>query len=250
MLNKLRTSLLLPAELVETINNYLEILPSDDTTDPFINTLKDLLVEDVSRLKDAITAVRINTLVTEVAELDATRDDLFIGFRDMVDATKRRRDEALVAAHATVWPVIEKAGTTLYALGYVAQSGRLEALFTELDKDNHQTAMATMGVSDIYVELKQAQQEFSDKYSNRLDADSQKTYPTLGEAKKKAVTHVNVLIEAINVLEEVNPGTQTDLIARLNVVTTSIMSVARTRKTRSETDNNSNTIIEEETAVV
>lgn len=154
----------------------------------------------------------------------------------MVDATKRRRDVTLVAAHATVWPVIEKAGTTLYALGYVAQSGRLEALFTELDKDNHQTAMATMGVTDIYMELKQAQQEFSEKCSNRLDADSQKNYPTLGEAKKKAVTHVNVLIEAINVLEEVNPGTQTDLIARLNVVTTSIMSVARTRKTRSESE--------------
>ena len=236
MLNKLRTSLLLPAELVETINNYLEIIPDGESSDSFLNVLQDLLKEDVSRLNDAITAVRINTLVNEVAELDAIRDDVFIGFKDMVDATKRRRDDALVAAHALVWPVIEKAGTTLYSLGYVAQSGRLEALFSELDKENYQAALATMGVSGIYEELKQAQQEFSEKYSNRLDADSIKTYPTMSEAKKKAVTHVNALIDAINVLEEVNSGTYTDLISRLNAITASIMSVARTRKTRSETE--------------
>ncbi|MDW3192274.1 MAG: DUF6261 family protein [Cytophagales bacterium] len=250
MLNKLRTSLLLPAELVETINSYLEIIPVTESSDAFLNVVTGLLREDVSRLSDAITAVRVNTLVNEVAELDAVRDDLFIGFRDMVDATKRRRDVALVQAHAAVWPVIEKAGTTLYALGYVAQSGRLEALFTELDKANHQTALATMGVNDIYTELKQAQQEFSEKYITRLDVDSQKTYPTMGEAKKKAVTHVNVLIDAINVLEEVNPGTYTDLIARFNVITASIMSVARTRKTRNESDTTSNEITEEEIAVI
>ena len=250
MLNKLRTSLLLPAELVETINSYLEILPEGESSDPFLSALKDLLKEDVSRLSDAITAVRVNTLVTEVAELDAVRDDLFIGFRDIVDATKRRRDSTLVNAHAQVWPVIEKAGTTLYAQGYVAQSGRLEALFAELDKENHQTALSTMGVSHIYSELKLAQQEFSEKYSTRLDVDSQKTYPTMGEAKKKAVKHVNVLLEAINVLEEINPGTYTDLIARFNVITASIMSVARTRKTRSESGTTSSAVIQPATAVV
>lgn len=234
-LKKLRTSLLLPAELVETINSYLAVIEEGGEPDAFVQVITELLKADVILLGEALTAVRVNALVTEVAQLDAVRDDLYIGFRDMVDAAKRRRDDALLAAYAKVWPVIEKAGTTLYSLGYTAQSGRLEVLFAELDKADHQEALNTLGLTAIYAELKQAQQDFSSKYSERLDEDSKKSYPTLGEAKKQAVPHVNILIDAISILEEATPTSQEGMISRMNAITFEIMSVARARKTRSET---------------
>ena len=235
-IKKLRTSLLMPAELVKTINNYLAALEAGgpEAIDPFIQVIIDLLKEDTRQLKEALAAISINSLVNEVAELDAIRDDTFIGFRDMVDAYKRRRDETILAAYDKVWPVIEIAGTNLYSLGYTAQSGQLEVLFNELNKPEYTEAINTLGVTSLFEELKQNEINFSIKFKARLEEDTAKTYPTLGEAKKKAVPHVNILIEAIRILEEASPGSQEAVITAMNAATNEVMAVARARKTRSE----------------
>ena len=73
-------------------------------------------------------------------------------------------------------------------------------------------------------------------YDQRLDEDGKKDYPTLLEAKKATVPYMNILIDAINVLEVAAPGTHTALIGKMNAVTTEVMSTAHARKTRKETD--------------
>ena len=46
---------------------------------------------------------------------------------------RRRKKPHLKEAYDQVWPIIKKAGTRLYRLGYQEQSGKLKALFQELD---------------------------------------------------------------------------------------------------------------------
>ena len=150
--------------------------------------------------------------------------------------TKRRTSQAIIDAYEQIWPLIEKAGTTLYRLGYAEQSGKLEALFAELDKPENQTALTTMHADGIYADLKQAQADFVTIYNDRLDEDTKKDYPTLSEAKSKTVPHVNGLLDAIDILDETDPGTHDALVDRLNGITTEIMAVARARKSRSESE--------------
>lgn len=235
-MEKLRTSLLLPAELSEIVAAYLRTIEDSGLENPFISGIVTLLTADLTKLNQAITAVRINQLVDDVAEADAIRDDLFIGFRDMVDTHKRRRDPALIAAYEVVWPLIEKAGVSLYKLGYTAQSGQMEALFAELDNPDQQAAIATMNATGIYAELKQAQADFTALYQSRLNADSDMNYPTLGEAKSVTIPHVNALLDSIDILDQMEPDTHTALIDKLDVITSSIMSTARARKTRGENE--------------
>ncbi|MEQ9468289.1 MAG: DUF6261 family protein [Ekhidna sp.] len=234
MIKQLRTSFLLPAELSETASKYVAATADLSAADPFIARITGLLQTDIDNLNAAITAVRLNKLVDDVAAADALRDDLFIGFKDLVDAYKRRKNQALVDAYEQIWPIIYQAGTRLYTLGYAEQSGKLEALFTELDKPENQTALATMHADGIYADLKQAQADFVTIYNSRLDEDTKKNYPTLSEAKSKTVPHVNILLDAINILDETDPGTHGALIDKLNGITTSIMAVARARKSRGE----------------
>lgn len=235
-MKKLRTSLLLPAELAETVSSYLRIIAAAGLADPFINRIISLLTADLVVLNKAITAVRLNNYVDEVSSADAIRDDLFIGFRDLVDAYKRRRDQALIAAHQKIWQLIEKAGTQLYIAGYAEQSGKLEALFLELDKTTNQEALTLLNATGIYEELKAAQEAFTSIYKTRLEADSTIDYPTLKDAKSRTIPHVNALLSALEVLNETEPEAHSALTEQIDSATSAIMSTARSRQTRKSSD--------------
>ncbi len=238
MIKKLRTSFLMPAELAETASKYVAATATLSTADPFIARITGLITTDITQLNQAITAVRVNKLVDDVAEADAARDDLFIGFKDLIDAYKRRTNPTLKEAYSQIWPIIQQAGTRLYLLGYNEQSGKMEALFTELDKPENISALAAMHADGLYEELKQSQENFASIYNDRLNEDTLKNYPTLKEAKSKTIPHVNILLDALAILEETDPGTHSNLISQVNAITTEIMAVARARKSRSEGDEN------------
>ncbi len=227
---------MLPGELTETVNNYLKAITTSGLADPFITRITDLLVEDLEVLNQAMLAIRINKLVDAVAEADAIRDDLYIGFKDMIEAHKRRKDPKMVEAYQILWPLIEQAGTRLYSLGYTEQSGKMEALFIELDKSENKKVMEDINVYEIYGELKQAQADFVAIYDSRLDEDSKKDYPTLRQAKSQLVPHVNILLDAVGLLDETDPGTHTDLVNKMNAITTEITATALARKTKSESE--------------
>ena len=114
MIKKLRTSFLLPAELAETAGKYVAATADLSAADPFIARITGLISADIETLNAAITAVRTNKLVDDVAAADALRDDLFIGFKDLIDAHKRRKSQTLIDAYEQIWPIISQAGTRLY----------------------------------------------------------------------------------------------------------------------------------------
>ena len=248
MLKKLRTSFLLPAELSEIIKSYIQVVRDTGISHDFLNVVISLLLVDIENLKGAILAIRLNKLVQEVAQADAVRDDLFLSFRDVIDAAKRRQNPAFVEANKLVFPTIEKAGTRLYQLGYIEKSGKLDALIEELQKDEYQQALITMKVDDVFAELVEAQTKFITLYADRLKEESNLDYPTVDEAKRKTVPHVNIFLGTISILQEVEPETFDALVGKINVVTTEIMATARARKTRSDNEAASEQSTDEVTA--
>ena len=121
----------------------------------------------------------------------------------------------------------------------------MEVLFKELDKPENQEAISLLNLKVVYDELKASQEEFLDIYEDRLSEDAKKDYPTLREASSKAIPHLNKLIDAISILEEVEPGEHDGLVNRMNAITTEFTSIARARKSRSENGEEDGDEIEE-----
>ena len=234
MIKKLQVSYLRPAELTQTISNYLQAIDELDLEDPFIDRIIELLEADNEMLREAITAVRVNKLIDDVSEADALRDNLFIGFRDTLDAAKRRKNDQILAAHQTLWPILEQAGIRLYSLGYTQQSGKMDAMFHTFDKQENMDAIETLGLTELYSEMKQAQEAFTEIFNDRLDEDTKKSYPTLTDSRKRAIPHVNALIQSIGILEESDPEGHVELVNKMNGITMEIASIALSRKSRSE----------------
>lgn len=237
MLKKLRTSFLVPAELGEIIGKYIIVVLAMGTVDPFIMRIIRLLQEDEMNIKGALAVVK-NAKIKAVSEADSIREDLFVGLRNNIDSSKRRKSEEVRNAQSIIWPIFESIGLQIYRLGYVEQSGKMDALIAELDKEENQIHLQTLNVIDAYNELKEAQQEFDSLTNERESVDIENQYPTVDEAKSMAVPHVNYLLSSINTLSETAEGTEVkpvaDLIDKLNVITSDIMATARARKTRKD----------------
>lgn len=238
MVIRLRTSYLLPAELADVTKTIIFTVKDSGITESLILRLLGLLQIDLDLLNVALTAVRKNELIEEVSEADAVVDDMFLAFRDTVEVGKRRRDKASVMAYQRVWRVLEKADLRLYRLGYAEKAGKLSALLAELDKPEFQADIALLRATELYNDLKLVESEFDSLYSSKLDADNQRKYPTLAEAKSKIVPHINILLGTISVLEEspgdADPAVIVDMIDKINSITTEIMATAKARKTRNE----------------
>ena len=91
MVVKLRTSYLLPAELANIANTFVETVKASGISESLILRLLDFLEIDLDLLSISLTAVRTNEFIEEVAEAGAVLDDIFLAFRNTVEVRKRRR---------------------------------------------------------------------------------------------------------------------------------------------------------------
>lgn len=236
MITKLRTSFLLPAELTEITSKFISTTEQANITEPYVQKLLDLLRKDVKDLNKALTSLRVNSMVVAAAEADGIRDDLFIAFRDTVEIGKRRQKTEIMQAYQKVFSVLEKADLRLYRLGYTEKSGRLAALFSEMDQPDFQANLVLLNADELYIELKEAEDNFQSIYAQRLNEDISNSAPGIVEARRKAVPHVNIFLGVLSTLEVFEPEVYEILAPKINAITAEIMAIARARKTRNEND--------------
>jgi hypothetical protein len=223
MIKKLKTSNLLPEQIILKVEKYLEATKELSMQEPFIKRITNLLDKNLETLKNSYEAMHTSDQLGKVAEYDAIRDDLFVGFKESIDSFRRRRNEKLIEAYEKIWAVIEKEGTNLYKLSYDSQTERMESLFRQLEEEEHTKALRTLNAYDLFLELKWAQTEFNEVYNEHLDEEAKSNYPTLSEAKGEIIPHINILIDAISILEETEPGRYTRLVDEMNSITDDIL---------------------------
>lgn len=243
MIVKLRTSFLMPAELSETTSKYVKATEEVNVQEPYVLKLLGLLKEDVSFLNKSLTRQRANSKIDSLNEADAVRDDLLIAFRDLIDIGKRRQNPAIVEAYQLTWPVLESTGLRIYRLGQTEKSGKLAALFEVLDQSSYQEALTTLNAAELYAELKTAEAQYLAIYSERVIEDGDRDTPTMEEAKRITVPHVNIFLGVLSTLEVFEPEVYDALSVRINSITAEIMTIARARKTRNEAPTNGQNIV-------
>ncbi|GAA4274533.1 DUF6261 family protein [Aquimarina gracilis] len=225
------------SELSEVTSNYIAIVQKHLCDNTFIINITKVIQPKLEDLRSALAAVRTNSLIEEVTQLDQVRDDAFILFRDMIQAYEKTDEPEEKEAYTQLWNVIEKVGTTVYREGLLEQSGRLETLFQEMDKEAYQSALTVLGITNRYIKLKTAEQKFKVVYTERLEEDTKKNYPTINEARRALTPLVNDLIPTLrNVVLTTDPTTNPDWIALINEQTDTIMAQVAARRTRKENE--------------
>ena len=228
------------AELAKVTQSYMTIITTHLANDPFLMAIAALMAPKLANLREALAAIRINSLVKEAFGLDEIRDDAFVVFRDLIHAFRKSNDDGEIWAYHQLWSVIEKVGITLYNKSYIEQSGRLETLFQEMDKADNLIAMNTLGVTARYETLKTAEANFKTIYNGKLDEDAKKNYPTIRGARAALSPLVSDLFPTLrNVVRTSKEGTNLDWAKLIDEQTEQVMiqiAARRTRKSNEEED--------------
>ncbi|TPN86855.1 DUF6261 family protein [Aquimarina algicola] len=225
------------SELSEVTSNYLSIINSHLSANPFLIKLVEYIQPKLENLRTALAAVRTNSLVEEVMQLDQARDYAFIVFRDMINAFEKTDDTKEKEAYELLYELLKKVGTTLNNEGYMEQSGRLETMFQEMDKDQYQLAIQSLGLVSRYKKVKKTEQQFKTAYTNRLEEDTKKNYPTIGEARAALTPLINDLIPTLrNVIRVADTNDTLGWVDLINEQTDTVMTQIAARRTRKENE--------------
>lgn len=222
-------------ELAGVSAYYIKILEKFFSDNPFIMAVILLIKNALNNLNDALSAIRINTLIKEAFDLDQVRDSAFIVFRNMIAAFERSTIAEEKAAHDKLWPVIVRLGTTLYNDGYLEQSARLKILYREMAKPDRVAALEVLSLTDKLDRLKAADEAFNLIYDSKLDQESKQAYPTIREARKELSPLINDLIPTLRMLVRTVPS-DADLswVDLINEQTDLVMANIAARKTRKD----------------
>lgn len=220
-------------ELAAITDSYLKILSKYFPDHPFIIAIAGLLSGALVKLNEAMAAIRINKLIEEVFDLDQRRDSAFIMFRDLIFSFARTDVATEKAAYNEIWPVIERLGTTLYAEGYLEQSGRLKTLFQEMAKPKKAEALTVLGATERLAKLHTAEQNFLAIYESRLEEDAKKSYPTIRGARRELSPLINDLMPTLRMIARTTPeGIDLPWIDLINEQTDQVMKKIAARRTR------------------
>lgn len=248
MLQKLRTSYLLSAELSETFSKYMEAVEKVTVTEPFVAKVTGLLKGNIADLDEAIAKLKTDQLIEPTAAADEDRYDLLIGFRNQVLVGKRRKNPAMQSASDRVFEVITNAGLRSSRYGYTQTSGKFRSLFGQLDQPEFQEDLQLLNAADIYAELKAAESEFLSIYATRASSATTAADVQLDELRSKVVVRGTAFLNIVELLEELEPETFSALSGTFNFITSKIMATARARRTRLEnglSDDDSNADVAE-----
>lgn len=230
--------LLSPAEMNTLAGRTLELLQSASLQEPLIARAMQLIQSARENLQAVLNKDKGNPLTATVQEKDKERDKAFVFLRDFIKAILQHPDSDTADKAAGLWAYFEKHGTLLYQFGYAHQTSSMGLLFQDLDQAVAQEALQKLGASGFYETLKQKQQDFEAAYAQRTTEAAEKTpLPYPKEVHTETGRSLNDLFCILKVVylteEEAEEKAKVErLIAQVNEVIDSLMSVARARKTK------------------
>ena len=179
-------------------------------------------------------------------ERDHRRDESFVAFRNLMEASTHRKDEALASAADKMCRIIRGHGWTLYAGGQKVQSAKMASLIKELELEENKALIATLTADVWYKDMvddnaayNQMNEERAKAKGSQVDYDTEEVYKALRFACEE-------LFDAIEVLNRISPNEKYVEVANfINGCTQKYMTAARTRQTKSE---NADTALEEQEA--
>ncbi|MGZ2371726.1 DUF6261 family protein [Ancylomarina sp. YFZ004] len=174
---------------------------------------------------------------------DHRRDESFVAFRKLMEASTHRKDDTLATAADKICRTIRAHGWSLHAKGVKVQSAKMASLLKELELDENKALIATLSADTWYKDMvddnaayNQLNEDRAKAQLSKLDYDTEEVYKDLRLACEE-------LFDSIEVLNRISPNEKYVEIANfINGSTQKYMTAARARQTKNE---NANPALEE-----
>ncbi len=213
--------------------------------DPFVASVRPPLTAGNAELATALGRNKDSEYTDLLFNRDTIRDGTFVGLRDYVKAFSSNMDTTKAEAGKALVDIFQKRGWSLYREGYSAETSQLNLLISDLETTEAQTALAVINGQSWLDDLKTAQQDFETTYQEKIQAESEESFPLLKEARQKVTQYLDALLSYIEMQTQLNGAGFAGVAEQIDEVTTDTTAIARARRTRSE--NGGEEVITEET---
>jgi hypothetical protein len=231
-MQKIHFSYLKPEEILAFWYRLLALLQSLIPDDDYLAAIYNRLEEIAGKLSAALGVIRGSKYTIMLAERDGKRDQLFVGFRDYVNAFTYHFDELIVQAARLLQALIEVRGVTLYKYSYAAETSQLNGLFEDLKNPEAQQAIALIK-AEFWVEaLQQAQQDFEALYQQKVATEAGQDLPQINESKQELIRNLDRLLIYIESQAEIKAEKYQPVVKKIDEVIADMMSSARARKSK------------------
>lgn len=171
----------------QIINEYIK---DDYSADDYFTGLLTKLTENNNVLSEAI---KRDTVVSELAELDGNTDDIYTSLHGLVKGFTYQPTANIAQAGDKVFTLIEKYGLQVKTKSYREKYPLLASLIQDSEMKEYQTAIGKItGCSMRFQQLKEAVEVFNTKQNAYLlKRDDLKNIPSATEVKKQLISIVN-----------------------------------------------------------
>lgn len=232
MLTKLPITLLTSSELVTTADRLISAI--DETLATVLKIRIDKAREASGQLAKALNKDRSSDYTPKLAEADQQRDDAFRALRYGILSASYRPDENIKSSAGELLDIFKRHNTTLYDLGYVAQSTEMKSLRSDLEQNR--AALKKAAVQPLMTEMTEAMEHFDALYQEKLDVESGINLPLVSETRTALAKQLNLLFGHVEIMLEDEQEGVTSLVEKFNEVITDTMTTVRARQTRSENE--------------
>ena len=251
-LKKLSTSLLLNTELTivgyRLVDTVAAALPEETT----VSKMLDLIRADIAQVEAALGREQASEFTAQLSEKDQIRDDAFVALRDLAKACTNRSNPEVSQAGELIYALFEARGLTLYSKGYTEQSAGMNLLLEDLSTEQASDALATMGAPSWYDELRLAQDSFEQAVREKLSTESQDDILPIRFSRSQLTDHIETLLGCVRAMRDYQELTDApngysaldESISSINEIITNAMTIAKSRRTRNESANEHEDLLE------
>ncbi len=244
MITKLSVSYLSSKQRIQTARRITEIVEAKFGSDAFFMLIINLVKEYISKAEQTLSNSRSSEFTELLSDEDNIRDIAFVIFRDFVEVQSKRRDSAIADAAKMILDIIKQYGWKLHSLSYTEESAAIEAMNKQLEVVETVQAIDLIGATPCYSEFKDASTIFESTYKNKVTSEAREDYPKITETNNKLGHYLAVLLDIIDVTEELEESGNTlegienisETVNSLNEIILDVMTIARSRQTRSAND--------------
>ena len=215
MIKRINYRKLRVSEFIQFLKDVIYICKNIDPAK--LNSRLKPLEESVNTL-DAVFKQRGSDLTKEVAMLDDRRDNAFVCLSKMTNAYGYHFDEAKIDAAEKIDEVLDRYGSSIQKLNYVAETNTLANLVNELESDAElAVAVNTLELQPLVDEIKNSNRLFQETYLARAKEMSEGPEDSAVEMRKEAVVKYLSLVDLIEAYVEISgPDTYGEFIKHLN----------------------------------
>ncbi len=226
-------SLLRLNELLGYFNEIITYLIGADLEGLQITSPVEKLNNKVEEALAAANRTTASGFTERICQLDNRRDESFVAFRNFMEASTHRRDEAIVNAAEQICRIIRTHNWSLYSRGYKIQSAKMASLLKELNQSENQALILQLEAASWYSEMLEDNNAFNQQSEENSIAKNEEINYDTQEIYKSARLACEELFEAIEVLNRIAPNEKYDAIAKfINECNQKYLTVARSRKTK------------------